>query len=103
MPVRIATWIAGALALGWVATAGSGLLMPGGHPPAWFVVGEGVVMVSYVLAPIGILAAALALVRARRARMSKPSRAVTMLTANAAFLLVAVCLGLWIVYEATRR
>ena len=103
MATRIATWIAGALALGWVATAVGGLALQGGHPPTWFILGEGVVMLSYVLAPVGIFAAAFALLGARRRRTGTPPRALTMLTVNAAFLAVAVALGLLIVYVATRR
>ena len=103
MLVRIATWIAAALALGWLATAVSALVLPGGHPPAWFVLGEGVVLVSYLIAPVGLGAAAIGVWRSRKGSTGAPRRAVAMLAVNALLLSVAVGLGLWIWSEITRR
>jgi hypothetical protein len=101
--MRVAIWIAGILALGWLGTVTAGLVVPGGHPPAAFVFGEGVALISYLIAPVGVGAASLDLWRARRRGTASPPLAVAMLVVNALFLLVAVALGLWIWSEATRR
>jgi hypothetical protein len=103
MPTRVATWVAGALALGWLATTAAGLALPGGHPPAAFVFGEGVALASCLIAPIGVGAASLDLWRARRRGTAAPPLAVAMLGVNALFLLVAIALGLWIWSETIRR
>jgi len=93
---RVAVWAAGALALGWLVAAATALAYPGGHPPAWFVAGEGVVMASFVIAPIGVGAALLSLWRARRQGASTPHLTVVALASNLLFLLVAVGLWLWL-------
>jgi hypothetical protein len=41
--MRLAIWTAGALALGWLATAAS-FAFPGGHPRLWYFVGGFVVL-----------------------------------------------------------
>jgi len=102
-PLRVATWTAGALGLGWVATAVGALALPGGHPPAAFVIGEGVVLVSFLLAPVGAGAALVDLRRARRRIAAASPRAVVMLGLNLLLLLVAVALWVWIWWAATRR
>jgi hypothetical protein len=101
--MRLATWMAGALALGWLATAAAGLVLPGGHPPAAFVFAEGVVLASFLCAPLGAAAASLALWRARRRGTAAPSLAGAMLGANLLLLAVAVAVWWWIWWEATRR
>jgi hypothetical protein len=63
--MKVAAWIAGALALGWFTTAGVAVALPNGHPPWAFYVGGAVVLLSFVMAPIGAVAA---LVSVRRAR-----------------------------------
>ena len=93
--MNVAAWTAGAVALGWLATAGT-LAFPGGHPPLWFVAGEGVVLASFVLAPIGAAAALVNLWRARRQGTGTPRLAVAALALNLLFLLVAVALWSWI-------
>jgi hypothetical protein len=103
MALRVETWTAGALALGWLGTAAAGLALPSGHPPAAFVVGEGVVLASYLIAPVGIGAASLGLWHARRQGTGAPPLTVAMLGVNALFLVVALGLGWWIWSEATRR
>ena len=101
--MRVASWTAGALALGWLGTAAAGLALPGGHPPAAFVCGEGMVLASFLIAPIGMGAASVELWRARRRGTEGPPRAAAMLGLNLLFLLVAVALWLSIWSEATRR
>jgi len=101
--MRVANWTAGALALGWLATAASALVLPRGHPPAAFVFGEGVVLASFFIAPIGVGAASVELWRARRRGESAPRLAVTMLGSNLLLLLVAIALWVWILWEANRR
>lgn len=101
MPLmKLAAWTAGAIALGWLLTLAS-LLYRGGHPPAWWVMGMGVVMLSFVLAPIGVIAGVVALRRERRSAAGPSRRPVTLLGVNGAFLLVAVGLWLWVVLIAT--
>ena len=100
--VKVAVCIAGALAFGWVATAGA-LAIPGGHPPLVYVVGAGVVLVSFVVAPIGAGATLAHLWRARRQAI-RPSRlAAAALVLNLLFLVVAVTLWFWMQWEASRR
>jgi hypothetical protein len=94
--MRVATWTAGALALGWLAVAAGALVYPGGHPPAWFVIGEGVVMASLVIAPIGSAAAMFSAWRARRQSIGVPRRTWTALALNLVFLLAAVGCWLWL-------
>ena len=101
--MRVAKWTAGVLALGWLGTAAAGLALPGGHPPAAFVCGEGMVLASFVIAPIGVGAASVELWRARRRGTGPPPLATAMLGLNLLFLLVAVTLWVWIWSEATRR
>ena len=98
----VATWTAGAIGIGWLLTAAS-LAFGGGHPPTFFVVGEGVVLVSVVLAPIGAAAALVALWQARRDGGATRRRVVALLGCNLLFLLTAVGLWLWILWEASRR
>jgi hypothetical protein len=100
--MKVAAWTAGALALGWLVTAGS-LAFPGGHPPLTYVVGMGVVLASFVIAPIGAGAALVDLWRARRQNTSTPRLAVAGLALNLLFLAVAVGLWFWIRWEASRR
>jgi len=100
--VKVAVWLAGALALGWLATIGA-LPFGGGHPPLWFVIGLGVVLSSFVVAPIGAAASLAHLWQARR-RGFRPSRlAAPALGLNLLFLMVAVALWFWLQSEASRR
>ena len=94
--MRVATWTAGAMVLGWLAVALGALVYPRGHPPAWFVIGEGVVMASLVIAPIGAAAAMLSAWRARRHSTGVPRRTWTALALNLVFLLAAVGCWLWL-------
>jgi hypothetical protein len=94
--MRVASWSAGALALGWIAVAVGALVYPAGHPPAWFVIGEGVVMASFVVAPIGAAAAMISAWRARRHSTGVSRRTLTALAMNVVFLLVAAGLWLWL-------
>ena len=101
--MRVATWTAGVLALGWLGTGAAGLALPRGHPPAAYVFGEGMVLASFLLAPIGVGAASVELWRARRRGTGAPPLAPAMLGLNLLLLLVAVALWFWIWSEATRR
>lgn len=94
--MRVATWTAGAMVLGWLAVALGALVYPRGHPPAWFVIGEGVVMASFVIAPIGAAAAMFSAWRARRHSTGVPRRTWTALALNLVFLLAAVGLWFWL-------
>jgi hypothetical protein len=100
--MKPAAWIAAAIAFGWVATVGSGWALPGGHPPTWYFVGAGVVLASFVMAPVGVIAAVIELRRARRRGTKRPAVTVAAMALNALFLAVALGLFLWI-REATRR
>ena len=100
--MKVAAWIAGALAAGWLATAGA-IAFPGGHPPLAYVVGAGVVLVSFVIAPIGALAALTDLWRARRRGTTIPRLAMAALGLNLLFLALAVTLWFWFRWEAARR
>jgi hypothetical protein len=100
--MKVAAWTAGALALAWLATAGS-LASPGGHPPLTYVVGMGVVLASFVIAPIGTGAALVDLWRARRQNTSTPRLVVAGLVLNLLFLAVAAGVWFWIRWEASRR
>ena len=77
--------------------------MRGGHPPAWYVVGGAVVLLSFVLAPIGAGAAVVLMRRARRDGTSTPRLTVAAGWLNIGFLIVAI--GLWFLFawEAARR
>jgi len=98
----VAAWVAGALAFGWLATAGA-LAFPGGHPPLAYFVGAGVVLASFVIAPIGAAAALADLWRARRQGTRSPRLAVAAFGLNLLFLVVAVTLWFWIRWVASRR
>ena len=94
--MRIASWAAGALALGWLAAAVGALVYPRGHPPAWFVIGEGVVMASFVIAPIGAVAAMIAAWRARRHPTRVSPGILTALALNLVFLFAAIGFWIWL-------
>jgi hypothetical protein len=98
--MKVAVWAAGILAFGWLMTAAS-LAYPGGHPPAWFVLMEGVVMISFVIAPIGAGAAAIAMWRGQHQATGRPRFAVASLAMNLLFLLVAIGIWLWIMSMTT--
>ena len=100
--MKVAAWIAAALAVGWLATAGA-LAFPGGHPPLAYFVGGGVVLASFLLAPIGAGAALANLWRARRQGTKPPRLAVAALGLNLLFLAVAVTLWFWFRWMASRR
>lgn len=100
--MRVAAWIAGALALGWLATLGS-LAFPGGHPPLAYFVGATVVLASFLLAPIGAGAALVELWRARRQGTRAPWLAGATLAVNLLLLAVAVALWFWTRWAASRR
>ena len=93
--MKLATWTAGAIAFGWLLTVAS-LPVGGGHPPTFWVLGMGVILVSFVLAPIGAIAALVALRRERRSGIEPSRRGVILLSANGAFLVLAVGLWLWV-------
>lgn len=100
--MKAAAWIAGALVSGWLATVAS-LAVPGGHPPLWYFVGAGVVLASFLLAPIGAGAALADLWQARR-QGTRPQRlTVVALGLNLLFLLVAVGVWFGLRWVATRR
>jgi hypothetical protein len=67
-----------------------------GHPPAAFVVGEGVVMASFVIAPVGAGAAAFNMWRLRRQGIGTPRLVAVALGLNLLFLLVACILWVWL-------
>lgn len=90
MPLRLAVWVARCLAVGWVGTIVTGLVLPGGHPPLVFPVAYAVIVASLALAPIGIGAASLEVRRARREPLGVPRRTRAVLGANVLFLLVAL-------------
>jgi hypothetical protein len=98
-----AAWIAGILAFGWLITAGVAVTMPGGHPPGAYFAGSIVVLLSFVMAPIGAGAALVELRRALRHAARPPRLAVAALGLNALFLVVAIALWLWISWAASRR
>jgi hypothetical protein len=100
--MKMAAWIAAALAFGWLATAGA-LAFPGGHPPWAYFVGASVVLVSFLIAPIGAGAALADVWRARRHGTKAPRPAVVALGLNLLFLVVAITLWFWIRWVATRR
>jgi len=95
--------MASTLALGWLATATAGVVLPGGHPPAWYVVGAFVVLASFVAAPIGAAAAFVAVRRTRHEKTQESRRASLVLAVNVLLFLVAVALWFWFQWEATRR
>jgi uncharacterized membrane protein len=103
MTLRVADWTARGLAVGWLGTIVTGLVLPGGHPPLVFDVGYAVIVASLVLAPIGIGAAAIEVFRARRHAAGVPRRTLVILGLNALFLLVALALTGLFFYAATRR
>jgi hypothetical protein len=100
--MKVAAWTAGALALGWLTTAGS-LAFQGGHPPFAYLVGMSVLLATFVLAPIGAGAAMVDLWRARHRKTSASRPPVAGLALNLLFLVVAVGLWYWIRWEASRR
>ena len=103
MSLRVAIWIARGLAVGWLATIGVGLALPGGHPPLVFDFLYAVVVASLALAPIGIAMAGLEAWRARREATGVPRRTLTVLRVNVLFLLVALAVTGWFFYAATYR
>jgi hypothetical protein len=100
---KAAVWIAGALALGWIVTAGSAVALPGGHPPSWYFVGGLVVLLSFPLAPIGAGAALVVMRRARREGTIVPRLTVAALWLNLLFLVAAIVLWCVFVWAAARR
>ena len=100
--MKVAAWIAGAIAFGWLATAGA-LAFPGGHPPFAYFVGASVVLVSFLIAPIGAGAALADLWRARRQGTRTPRLTVAALGLNLLFLVAAAALWFWIRWVASRR
>jgi hypothetical protein len=102
MLIKVATWIAGAIAFGWLATAAS-VAFRGGHPPMFYVVGMGVVILSFVIAPIGAAAAVAELWRARHGEAGTSRLAVIALAMNLVFLAVAIGVWFWMDWLARRR
>jgi hypothetical protein len=92
MTLRVADWIARVLVVGWLGTIVIGFVMPGGHPPLVFPVAYGVILTSFVLAPIGITAASVKIWQARRDPLGVPRRTLAILGVNVLFLLVALAL-----------
>ena len=88
--LRAADWIARALVIGWLGTLVIGLVLPGGHPPLVFLVAYGVIVTSFVLAPIGIVAASVEAWRARRDAAGVPRRTLVILGVNVLLLIVAI-------------
>ena len=78
------------------ASGAEWLWYPSGHPPLWFVLAEGVVLASFVLAPIGVMAAVVNLVRARRRENESPRPALIGLGVNLLFLLAALAFWVWL-------
>jgi hypothetical protein len=76
---------------------------PGGHPPGAYFVGSAIVLISYMIAPIGVGTALAAPRRVRRHGTRTPRLAVAALGLNALFLVVAITLWFWIRWEASRR
>ena len=103
MSLRVAIWIARGLAVGWLATIGVGIALPGGHPPLVFDFLYAVVVASLVLAPIGIGMAGLDAWRGRREATSVPRRTLTVLRVNVLFPLVALAVTGWFFYAANYR
>ena len=101
--MKLAAWIAGALAFGWLATAGVAAALPHGHPPWAFYVGGAVVLVSFLTAPIGVGVALADLWRARRQGTRMSRLAVTALGLNLLFLVIAATLWFGIQWVASRR
>jgi hypothetical protein len=100
--MKVAAWIAAALTVGWLATAGA-LAFPGGHPPLVYVVGAGVVLVSFLIAPVGAGAALVSLWRARRGGTTTPLLTRAALGLNLLYLGVSIALWLWFRLLAARR
>lgn len=69
----------------------------------WWVIGAGVVLASFVIAPIGAGAALAGLWQARRQGLGTARPAVAALGMNLLFLVVAVGLYFWIRWLANRR
>jgi hypothetical protein len=103
MTQRVALWIARGLGLGWAATVGVGLALPGGHPPLVFDFLYAVVVASLVLAPIGIAMAGLEAWRGRREATGVPRRTVAILRVNVLFLLAAFAVTGWFWLAVTYR
>jgi hypothetical protein len=101
--MKVAVWIAGALALGWLTTAAVAVALPGGHPPWAYYVGGAVVLLSFLMAPIGAGAALVRVWRARRQATRTPRLAVAALGLNALFLVVAITLWFLVLWQASRR
>ena len=98
-----AIWIAGAIAVGWLATVASLVAGGEGHPPLWYFVGGAVVLGSFVLAPIGAGLALAGLRAARRRGAPAPRGLTAAFRLNAAFLAIAIALWLWFWWLAARR
>ena len=94
--LTVAVWIAGALTLGWLTTAGAVAFGGKGHPPLWYYLGAGVVLASFLLAPIGTGAALAGLLRARRQGIGASRRPLALFGLNLLFLLVAAGIAVWI-------
>ncbi len=100
--MKVATWTAGALAFGWLATVAALLFSDEGHPPLWYFLGAGVVLAAFLLAPIGAGAAFAGLWRARSQGTRAPRLTMAALGVNLLFLVVAVGLLFWIRWQASR-
>jgi hypothetical protein len=66
----VALGIAAIIAAGWAATFVVALFLPGGHPPLSAYVALGVMLVSLLLAPIGLVLGALAMRERSRGRLA---------------------------------
>lgn len=96
--MKLAAWIAGALCVGWLITAGIAVAFPGGHPPFSFYAGGLVVLLSLVMAPIGVRRALVSVREARRERITPQRGAVALLILNGLLMVVAslpLLLALW--------
>ena len=100
---KVSAWISGALAFGWLATVAAVFALPGGHPPSAYFIGGAVVLLSFVMAPIGAGMALLSMRRSRRARTNATRLTVSALWLNTLLLLWAIFLWFFFVWEASRR
>ena len=85
--VRVSLITALLMIVGWIAVICSSLFLRGGHPPLAAIVGIGVVMASWFLGTVGVVAGLVGVVRARTGRRKL---AIVALSANAGLLAFSV-------------
>ena len=100
---KLSVGIFSVLTFGWLAAVAAVFALPGGHPPWAYFIGGTVVLLSFVMAPVGAGMALVVMRRSRRAGTSTPRLMVAALWMNTLLFAWAVFLWFFFLWEASRR